>query len=116
MQNLKHQNRLRRKKRIRAKVSGTAERPRLSVACSLTAIRAQLIDDTAGKTLASVTSTEVKKEGGKNIEIAKKVGELVAEKAKTIKITTVVFDRSGRKYHGRIKALADSARAGGLIF
>lgn len=111
----KHQHRLQRKRRIRAKVSGTPERPRLTVSLSLKMIRAQLIDDTAGKTLAAVSSGEIKK-AGKNMDAAKKVGELVAEKAKLAKITTVVFDRNARKYHGRIKALADAARAGGLTF
>ncbi len=115
MKNLKHLNRLRRKKRIRAKILGTAARPRLSVHCSLKMIRAQLIDDEAGKTLAAVSSAQLKK-ATKNIDAAKQLGEMVAEKAKAAKITTVVFDRNARKYHGRIKALADAARAGGLTF
>ena len=100
-----------RKRRIRAKVSGTAECPRLTVFCSLTRVSVQLIDDVAGKTLASVTSSK-----GKNIPAATKVGEAIAAKAKDLKITAIVFDRNGRKYHGRIKALADAARAAGLKF
>lgn len=100
-----------RKRRIRAKVSGTSTRPRLSVFCSLTSIAVQLIDDQAGKTLAAVRSKK-----GKNTAEASSVGKDIAAKAKELKITTVVFDRNGRKYHGRIKALADAAREGGLTF
>ncbi len=100
-----------RKRRIRAKVSGTSERPRMAVFCSLTAISVQLIDDTAGKTIAAARS-----EKGKNIESAKKVGVAIARKAQDAKVTAVVFDRAGRKYHGRVKALADAAREGGLKF
>ena len=103
--------RLQRKNRIRAKVIGNAARPRLSVFCSLTAISVQLIDDTTGTTLATVRS-----EKGKNIEAATKVGAAIAKKAKDLKIDTIVFDRNGRKYHGRIKALADAAREAGLTF
>ena len=104
--------RLARKRRIRARVSGTAARPRLTVFCSLLYIYAQIIDDTAGKTLAAVSSAK----GKKNIAAAVKVGEAIAKKAKDAKVTSVVFDRNARKYHGRIKALADAARAGGLQF
>jgi len=100
-----------RKRRIRAKVSGTSVRPRLSVFCSLTSIAVQLIDDEAGKTIAAVRSKK-----GKNTAEASSVGKDIAAKAKELKITTVVFDRNGRKYHGRIKALADAAREGGLTF
>ncbi len=100
-----------RKRRIRAKISGTAERPRLTVFCSLTRVYAQLIDDAAGKTLAAAASTK-----GKNIKEATKVGEEIAKKAKDLKVTTISFDRNGRKYHGRIKALAEAARAAGLQF
>lgn len=100
-----------RKRRIRAKIYGIPTRPRLTVHCSLKAISAQLIDDTAGKTIASVRS-----EKGKNIAAAVTVGKEIATKAKGLKITSVVFDRNGRKYHGRIKALADAAREGGLTF
>lgn len=100
-----------RKRRIRAKVSGTAERPRLTVTCSLMRVSVQLIDDTAGKTLAHAASAK-----GKNIAAATKVGQDIAKKAKDLKISTVVFDRNGRKYHGRVKALADAAREAGLKF
>ena len=110
MRPTKIQLRLARKRRIRAKIQGTALRPRLTVFCSLKRISVQLIDDTARKTLASAMSTS------KNTAAANKVGETIAEKAKTLKITSVIFDRNGRRYHGRIKALADAARAGGLTF
>jgi large subunit ribosomal protein L18 len=111
MKPTKYELRQARRRRIRAKVSGTPARPRLAVFCSLTTVSVQLIDDTAGKTLAAVSS-----EKGKNIAAAKKVGADIAKKAKDLKITAVVFDRSGRKYHGRIKALADAAREAGLQF
>ena len=112
MRPTKLQLRQSRKRRIRAKVSGTPARPRLTVMCSLLRVYAQIIDDAAGKTLAAAASPK----GKKNIAAATKVGEAIATKAKDLKITTVVFDRSGRKYHGRIKALADAARKGGLVF
>ena len=111
MRPTKTQLRQARKRRIRAKVSGTAVRPRLTVFLSLTRVTAQLIDDVAGKTLAFAVSGK-----GKNIKEATKVGEAIAKKAKDLKLTAVTFDRNGRKYHGRIKALADAARAGGLQF
>ncbi len=101
-----------RKRRIRAKISGTTVRPRLSVYCSLMRVYAQLVDDTKSRTLTTVSS----KAGQKNIAAATKVGEAIAKKAKELKITAVVFDRNGRKYHGRVKALADAARAAGLTF
>ncbi len=107
----KYQLRAARKNRIRAKDSGTPVRPRLTVYCSLTSVYAQLIDDFAGKTLASAVSAK-----GKNIAAATKVGQEIAKKAKDLKITTVVFDRNGRKFHGRVKALADAAREAGLQF
>lgn len=107
----KLQLRASRKRRIRAKVSGTPARPRLTVSVTLRRIRVQLVDDDAGKTLAFALSTK-----GKNIDEAKIVGADIAKKAKDLKITTVVFDRNGRKYHGRIKALADAAREAGLQF
>lgn len=110
----KIQNRLRRKVRIRARVTGTAERPRLSVHRSLKQITAQVIDDAAGKTLIAVSTKEAKVKS--NVEGAKKAGELLAKKAKDAGITSVVFDRNAYKYHGRIKALADGAREGGLQF
>lgn len=107
----KLQLRANRKRRIRAKVSGTPARPRMTVSVTLRRIRVQLVDDKAGKTLAFALSTK-----GKNIDEAKTVGADIAKKAKNLKITTVVFDRNGRKYHGRIKALADAAREAGLQF
>jgi large subunit ribosomal protein L18 len=110
----KIQDRLARKRRIRARISGTTERPRLSVHRSLRGITAQVIDDTSGKTLAAASSKEAKVK--KNAEGAKKVGQLLAEKAKKAGITAVVFDRNAYAYHGRIKALAEGAREGGLKF
>ncbi len=103
-----------RKRRIRARVRGTSARPRLSVYRSLTRIIAQVIDDEAGKTLVSASTTEVKSKLNK--DGAKKLGELIAKKAKDAKITAVVFDRGGYRYHGRIKEMADAAREGGLTF
>lgn len=101
--------------RVRAKVSGTAERPRLFVYRSLDNNYAQLIDDVNSKTLISVTDLKMKKAGTK-VEMAKKVGEEVAKKAQELKITTCVFDKNGYKYHGRVKAIAEGAREGGLKF
>jgi large subunit ribosomal protein L18 len=113
-------SRLRRKVAIRKGLSGTPERPRLSVFRSAKHIYAQVIDDETGVTLcsASTQSPELQAhEGHKgNAEAAKAVGTLVAEKAKAANITTVVFDRNGYLFHGRVKALADAARAGGLKF
>jgi large subunit ribosomal protein L18 len=114
MSQLKNQHRLARRRRIRARLTGTAQRPRLSVHRSLTRLSVQLIDDTAGKTIAAASTKEAKVKS--NMEGAKKLGVLVAKKAKEAKIDTVVFDRGGYKYHGRIKALADAAREGGLKF
>ncbi len=105
----------RRKLRLRKHVAGDAERPRLSVFRSLKHIYAQVIDDVNGKTLASASSVVLKINGG-NIEGAKQVGKAIAESARAASITRVRFDRGGRKYHGRIKALADAAREGGLQF
>lgn len=115
--NKQQQGRLRRKRRIRGKVSGTAERPRLTVFRSATHIYAQLIDDTSGRTLASSSSKSkgFSAEGGKT-ERAKAVGQAVAEAAKQAGIANVVFDRNGYIYHGRVKALAEGAREGGLNF
>lgn len=104
-----------RKNRIRAKVSGTAERPRMSVFRSTNHIYVQMIDDQAGKTLAAASSKEIKAKDAK-INLAAQVGKLVAEKAKSAGITEVVFDRGGNRYHGRIKSLADAAREAGLKF
>ena len=103
-----------RQRRVRAKVRGTSARPRMSVHRSLKAIRVQLIDDAAGKTIASASSTEAKAKLTR--EGAKIVGTLSAKKAKDAKVTAVVFDRGPYKYHGRIKELADAAREGGLQF
>ena len=109
--------RLRRHKRIRAKVSGTPERPRLNVFRSERHIYAQIIDDTIGVTLCSASTVEKGFEGlGSNKEAAKKVGMAVAERAKAKGIDTVVFDRGGYIYHGRVQALAEGAREGGLEF
>jgi len=107
--------RLRRQIRIRAKISGTASRPRLSIYRSNTNIYAQLIDDTTGKTLGSASDLKMKKEGTK-VEMSKKVGAAIAKIATDQKITTVVFDRGWFAYHGRVQALADSAREAGLQF
>ena len=109
--------RLRRHKRIRAKVSGTPERPRLNVFRSERHIYAQIIDDTTGVTLCSASTVEKGFEGlGSNKEAAKKVGMAVAERAKAKGINAVVFDRGGYIYHGRVQALAEGAREGGLEF
>ena len=111
----KNEARLRRHRRVRGKISGTAERPRLDVFRSSKHIYAQIIDDVAGVTLASASSLEKGFEGfGGNIEAANKVGKMIAEKALEKGIKTVVFDRGGFVYHGRVKALAEGAREGGL--
>ena len=113
----KRESRIRRHRRVRKKVRGTAERPRLAVFRSNTHITAQVIDDRAGHTLVAASTTEASFSGaGGNVAAAEKVGELVAERAKAAGITTVVFDRGGNLYHGRIAALADAARKGGLEF
>jgi len=109
-----------RHQRIRKRVEGTTERPRLAVHFSGKNIYAQVIDDTTGKTLASANTTEADFKDGKagraNSVTAIKVGQLVAERSKTKQISKVVFDRGGFKYHGKVKALADAAREGGLEF
>jgi large subunit ribosomal protein L18 len=109
--------RTRRHKRVRGKVAGTTERPRLVVTRSNRGIVAQLVDDLEGKTLASASWLQVKKtfKGDKKAQAAE-VGKLLAQNAKAAKIETVVFDRGGYLYHGRVKALADAAREGGLKF
>src|SRR3954465_15158339 len=112
----KGQQRLRRRRRVRAKVRGTAERPRLAVFRSNRGITAQLIDDVAGHTLAAVNWTEAEVKGRGRAEQWAKVGELIGKRAKDAGIETVVFDRGGYQYHGRVKALADGAREGGLNF
>jgi large subunit ribosomal protein L18 len=105
-----------RKNRIRSRISGTSERPRLSVSISNTHISAQIIDDTSHKTLVSLTTVGQKAAIGTLTAKAEWVGSEIAKKAKTKKIKAIVFDRNGKQYHGRIKALAEAARAGGLEF
>jgi large subunit ribosomal protein L18 len=102
--------------RIREKLAGTAERPRLNVYRSLNHIYVQVIDDAAGETLVSASTLSAKVKTGGNVAAAKEVGKLVAERAKEKGIKKVVFDRGGYLYHGRIKALADAAREAGLEF
>ena len=110
------ESRVKRHLRVRAKISGTSTCPRLSVFRSNGNISAQIIDDTKGVTLVSSSSTSLKLENGSNIEAASKVGADVAKKALASNITTVVFDRGGYVYHGRVQALAEAARAEGLKF
>ena len=102
--------------RIRRKVQGTPERPRLNVYRSLNHIYAQVIDDTQGITLASASTVTTKLKTGGNLDAAKEIGKVVAERAKEKGVSKVVFDRGGYLYHGRIKALADAAREAGLDF
>lgn len=108
--------RTRRHKRIRKKISGTYARPRLSVYRSNSQIYAQIIDDVKGETLVSASSLDLKLASGANIEAAKQVGTEIAKRAKEKEITSVVFDRGGYIYHGRIEALANAAREAGLEF
>jgi large subunit ribosomal protein L18 len=108
--------RLKRRRRVRAKVTGTAERPRIAVFRSNRGVAAQLIDDAAGKTLAHVSWTEADLKSLARMEQAKRAGEILAERAKAAGVDTAVFDRGGYQYHGRVKALADGAREGGLAF
>ena len=112
----KPQRRLRRRRRVRAKVRGSAARPRLSVYRSNRGVFAQLVDDDSGRTLAGVswTEDELRKLGA--LEQAKRAGELIAERAKAAGVETCVFDRGGYQYHGRVRALAEGAREGGLVF
>jgi len=113
----RREGRLRRHRRVRKKVAGTAARPRLAVFRSNKHISVQVIDDLAGRTLAAASSTEPALRGATgNAESAKKVGALVAERAKAAGVTKVVFDRGGYLYHGRVAALADAARDSGLEF
>ncbi len=119
--NTKQQLRNRRHARVRALIKGTAERPRLNVFRSLTGVFVQLIDDVNNVTLVSVNSKTDKVEGDagereKKVKSAYLLGKLIAEKAKVKNIEYAVFDRGGYKYHGRVKAIAEGARAGGLIF
>lgn len=118
MDNLTHklQNRSIRQKRVRAVVSGTSKRPRLSVFISGQHVTAQIIDDTTSKTLAYVTTVGQKAATGNMTAKAEWVGGQIAAKAKAAKVKHVVFDRNGRKYHGRLKSLADQARKEGLEF
>jgi large subunit ribosomal protein L18 len=111
---LKRQRRIRRKRSIRKRLLGTPERPRLNIYRSNCNIYAQVIDDVAGKTLASANTAKVDK--GWTTDAAKQVGKLVAEKAKSAGVEAVCFDRGGYKYHGRVKALAEAAREAGLKF
>jgi large subunit ribosomal protein L18 len=108
--------RLRVHKRIRSRVSGTQERPRLAVFRSVKHIYAQVIDDTKGHTVVAAGSTEKDTKNGGNVAGAKEIGKLVAERAKDKGIKAVVFDRGGYQYHGRVKALAEAAREAGLEF
>jgi large subunit ribosomal protein L18 len=108
--------RLRRRRRVRAKVRGTGERPRLSVFRSNRGIQAQLIDDVKGHTVAAVNWLEADLKSLARMEQAKKAGELLAERAKAAGVETCVFDRGGYQFHGKVKALAEGAREGGLRF
>ena len=108
--------RSRRATRVRVKVRGTAERPRLSVYRSLRHISAQLIDDVAGKTIVAASDRQLETKGKKPAEVAMLVGAELATRAKTAGITTIVFDRGPYLYHGRVKAVAEGAREGGLNF
>jgi large subunit ribosomal protein L18 len=110
----KPQARLRRRRRVRAKVSGTAERPRISVFRSNRGIAAQLVDDAAGRTVAAVSWTEDGLRGLGRMEQAAKAGQVLAERARAAGIERAVFDRGGYQYHGRVKAFADGVREGGL--
>lgn len=111
----KREQRIRRKKRVRAKISGTAQRPRVSVFRSNAHMFVQLIDDETGKTLVSASDLKMTKDGTK-IEMAKKIGEEMASKASALNIKEVVFDRGGFAYKGRVKSFADSLRAAGMQF
>ncbi len=106
----------RRRQRARQHIEGTSERPRLAIFRSAKHISAQIIDDTAGRTLAAASSVSADMPGGGNIAGAKAVGKAIAEKARSASITKVCFDRGGNLYHGRVKALADAAREAGLEF
>ena len=112
----KPQKRLRRRRRVRARIRGSAERPRLSVYRSNRGVFAQLIDDDAGRTLASVSWTESELRELGSMEQAKRAGQLLAERAKAAGVETCVFDRGGYRFHGRVAAIAEGAREGGLKF
>ncbi len=111
----KSQKNIRRHAKVRSTISGTVARPRLSVFRSNRGMFLQLIDDLAGKTLASASTLELKTKASK-IDLGKELGLLLAKKAKALNVTSVVFDRSSYKYHGRVKAVAEGAREGGLEF
>ncbi len=111
----KEQKKARRIARVRAIVRGSAERPRFTVRRTLSHMYAQVIDDVTGKTLAAASDQEVSMKGTKT-EVAAEVGKLIAERALARQVTSVVFDRRDKKFHGRVKALADAARAAGLNF
>jgi large subunit ribosomal protein L18 len=108
--------RLRRRRRVRAKVTGSADRPRLSVFRSNRGVFAQLVDDTTGRTVAAVNWTEADLRSLGSMEQAKRAGELLAQRAKEAGVDTCVFDRGGYQFHGRVKALAEGVREGGLRF
>lgn len=113
----KHLKRNLRRRRVRARVQGTAERPRLAIYRSLRHISAQIINDVEGKTIAAASDAQLKgKRATANVEVAHAVGKLIAERAAAAKVKRVVFDRGGRMYHGQVKALAEGAREGGLEF
>jgi large subunit ribosomal protein L18 len=112
----KPQKRLRRRRRVRARIRGNSERPRLSVYRSNRGVFAQLIDDDAGRTLASVSWTEPELRQLGSMEQAKRAGQLLAERAKQTGVETCVFDRGGYRFHGRVAAIAEGAREGGLSF
>ena len=112
----KEARRLRRRRRVRAKVRGSAERPRLSVFRSNRGIAAQLVDDVRGHTLAAVSWTEPELRDMRPMEQATRVGQVIAERARAAGAETCVFDRGGYQYHGRVRALAEGAREGGLAF
>jgi large subunit ribosomal protein L18 len=116
MTNNKREARIRRHRRVRKKIRGTAERPRLSVFRSARHIYAQVIDDADGRTLAAAATTEpgLRSGGGSPVDAAKSVGKLVGERAKAAGVSTVVFDRGGFKFHGRVAGLAEGAREAGL--
>lgn len=113
---IKNKQKVQRQRRVRGKIAGTAEKPRLSVFRSNNCVYAQLIDDASGKTLLGMSEKHLAKKEGTRVSIAKMLGIEIAKKAVEKKITTVMFDRGHYKYHGRVKALAEGAREGGLNF
>ncbi|MCA9364290.1 MAG: 50S ribosomal protein L18 [Candidatus Moranbacteria bacterium] len=116
LQNLKNSARLRRKRRVRSRIFGTSERPRLSVNRSLSQMSVQVIDDSRGVTLVASSTKGLSSKSQNPLELASLLGKDVAEKCLAHDVKTVVFDRSGYLYHGRVKSLADGAREAGLIF